>query len=106
MSEIVPVEEIEKIVGVKRHRQAHYARAVSAEQTVYILHSQGCLDSGIDLRDCRFSVALDLGIHEGDWSDMEDRVVMLGVWHDRLVPLQGTIVAALIAALPHLRDAE
>jgi hypothetical protein len=39
------------------------------EQTVYILHSRECLTSGIDLRDCRFSLALDRQI--GDRLDRE-----------------------------------
>lgn len=92
MSEIVPVTEIEKIVGIKRHTIRHYARAVLAEQTVYILHSQACLDSGIDLRDCRFSVALDRGIYEDDWFGMEDRAVAVWIWQDRLAPVQMTVV--------------
>lgn len=87
MSDLVDASQIERIVGVKRHRQAHYGRAVSAEQTVYILHSQRCLDSGIDLRDCRFSRALDQGIRPSSWEGHEDVPVGLGVWQDRLVPI-------------------
>jgi hypothetical protein len=89
MSDLVPAEQIEQIVGVKRHRQVHFGRAVSDERTVYILHSQRCLDTGIDLRDCRFSVALDSGIDEARWGGWADCPVVLGVWHERLVPLQG-----------------
>ena len=87
MSELVPASDIERIVGIARHRQAHYARAITAEQTVYILHSQRCLDTGIDLRDCRFSVALDQGIRESDWEGRFDRPVPLGVWGGRLIPI-------------------
>ena len=54
MSNLVPAEDIERIVGAQRHASRHYGRAVSAEQTVYILHSQQCKDSGIDLCDCEF----------------------------------------------------
>lgn len=79
MSEIVPSSEIEAIVGVPRHRSIHYGRAVSAEQRVYILHSQRCKDSGVDLRDCRFSVALDRGINVRSWSGWEDKPVLLYV---------------------------
>lgn len=43
MTERVPADEIENIVGRKRSVKDHYARAVSAEQTVYILHSRECL---------------------------------------------------------------
>jgi hypothetical protein len=93
MSDLVPAEDIERIVGVQRHYQAHYGRASSTEQVVYILHSKECLDSGIDLRECRFSVALDRGINERRWTGHEDVAVALGVWGDELVPLEGTEVA-------------
>jgi hypothetical protein len=88
MTDLVNPAKIEQIVGTNRHRKAHYGRAVSAEQTVYILHSQECVDSGIDLRKCRFSLALDLGIDEYEWSQMEDRPVPLTVSRKRLVPLR------------------
>lgn len=90
MTDLVPATEIERIVGIARHRQAHYGRAVSSEQVVYILHSKQCVDSGIDLRDCSFSTALDRGIDEQRWTGHEDVAVALGVWNDRLVPLTGT----------------
>lgn len=88
MSEIVPADKIEKIVGIERHATRHYARAVSAEQVVYILHSQECKGAHADLRPCRFSIALDNGIDEYDWSDHEDRPVRVMVHHDRLVPVR------------------
>jgi hypothetical protein len=75
MSERVPADEIERIVGIERHPTRHYARAVSAEQTVYILHSQMCRDIYGDLRECSFSLALDNGIDGGDWSEHEDKQV-------------------------------
>jgi hypothetical protein len=90
MSDLVPTEDIERIVDTGRHYQVHYGRAVSAEQTVYILHSKRCLESGIDLRDCRFSVALDRGINPEAWVGHEDVAVALGVWNTRLIPLRGT----------------
>lgn len=34
MTERVPSDQIEKIVGVERHPRFHYARAVSAEKKV------------------------------------------------------------------------
>lgn len=71
MVDPVPTEDIERIVGVPRHPTEHYARAVSAEQTVYVLHSQKCLDSGIDLRECRYSLALDNGIRRSEWVEDE-----------------------------------
>lgn len=62
MSDLVPADQIEQIVGARRHKLAHLGRAVSAEQTVYVLHSFACRDSGIDLRTCVYSRALDAGI--------------------------------------------
>lgn len=67
MSDLVPTEEIELKVGATRHPALHIARAVSAEQKVYILHSRECLEGGIDLRECPFSLALDNGIESEDW---------------------------------------
>lgn len=87
MSDLVPAEDIERIVGVMRQYHAHYGRAVSSEQVVYILHSKLCLESGIDLRDCPFSVALDQGIDEQRWTGYEDVPVMLDIRHGELVPL-------------------
>lgn len=88
MSALVPGDQIEAIVGVSRHDIDHYARAVSAEQTVYILHSRQCLDSGRDLRECPYSLALDnYGIDVDDWIEDEPVVVMID--DDCLVPQEG-----------------
>lgn len=84
MSELVPARRIEKIVGAPRHATDHFGRAVSAEQTVYILHSHACIDTGIDLRKCQFSRALDRGIDVEAWT--EDVPLRLAVVADRLVP--------------------
>lgn len=87
MSTIVPADQIEQIVGARRHALAHLGRAVSAEQTVYILHSQQCKDSGIDLRACIYSKTLDAGISGlPEWRGREDRVVTLQVEHGWLIP--------------------
>lgn len=88
MSEIVPAAEIERIVGAKRHATEHLGRAIEAEQTIYILHSQECKDSGIDLRDCDYSLALDAGINEANWvsARAEGCPVRLMVHAGRLVP--------------------
>jgi len=75
MSEQVPASEIEGIVGAPRHETDHYARAVSDEQRVYVLHSKECLGIFDDLRDCPFSKALDRGIDPERWSGFEDRPV-------------------------------
>lgn len=95
MSAAVPPEDIERIVGIQRHQSRHYARAVSAEQAVYILHSQECRDRYADLRDCPWSLALDRGIDEYDWSDREDQAVLVRVRAGRLIPERGEGKVAL-----------
>jgi hypothetical protein len=84
-------DQIEKIVGIRRHETAHYGRAVTDERTFYILHSQQCRDSGADLRQCPFSVALDRGIdYLQRWQGFGDRPVALGIWEDgHLMPIEG-----------------
>lgn len=91
MTNLVPTEDIERIVGARRDATMHQARAVSAEQTVYILHSQECLDRGRDLRQCPFSLALDNGIRTDEWVEDEPVVVIIeGAFEDtRLVPILG-----------------
>lgn len=83
--------QIDRIVGAPRHPTGHYGRADSAEQTVYILHSQECLDSGRDLRKCPYSVALDRGIDSdittrAAWRRLQDRPVPLAIFRGYLVP--------------------
>jgi hypothetical protein len=86
---LVDPTEIEQIVGVERHATRHYARAVSVEQVVYILHSEDCRAAQADLRDCPFSRALDRGIDEQDWSGREDRPVLVRVRNGLLIPDRG-----------------
>lgn len=83
MSELVPPEEIEGIVGAERHPFLHIGRAVSAEGRTYILHSQLCVNSGRDLRDCSYSKALDRGVRQRDL--IEDAPVHLIIYGGRLV---------------------
>ena len=96
MSDLVPVDEIETIVGAKRHPIRHIGRAVSAEQQVYmyILHSAACRadhDAGVrDLRECPYSRALDAGIDLARWDEYQDMPVVLGFETDaklRLAPM-------------------
>lgn len=87
VSDLVPPDRIEDIVGAKRHEEQHLARAVSAEQRVYILHSETCRRDTPDLRECPYSLALDRGIDPNDWRGFEDRPVVLAIAHDQLVPL-------------------
>lgn len=87
MADLVPADQIEQIVGARRHAHQHLGRAASAEQTVYVLHSEKCRDSGIDLRECEWSLALDRGIDLDDWSGHEDRAVVLAFRRGRLFPV-------------------
>lgn len=75
MSQVESAARTLAVVGVPRHAEWHMAKAVSAEQRVYILHSEACIASGIDLRECEFSMALDLGIDADQWSGWEDVAV-------------------------------
>jgi hypothetical protein len=89
VSDLVSREQIEGIVGAPRHPTEHLARAVSAERTVYLLHSAECLVSGRDLRECGYSLVLDGGIDEAHWDGWEDRPVSLVIlpgFPARLVP--------------------
>lgn len=69
MTDTVPAQDIEQIVGVQRHATEHWGRAVSAEQQVYILHSADCLNVRPDLRQCPYSLALDDGINVNYWTE-------------------------------------
>lgn len=86
MTDLVPAGQIETIVGVPRHATRHYARAVSAEQTVYILHPEECRATYDDLRDCPWSIALAWGINDQDWEGHEDKPVFVRVRSGELVP--------------------
>jgi hypothetical protein len=78
--------DIEQIVGTFRRYGVHYARAISSEETVYILHSQRCKDSGIDLRDCQYSLALDHGIDRRCWAEYLDVPVPVVALDGQLLP--------------------
>lgn len=86
MSDLVDKSRIEDIVGVRRMKVVHVARAVSEEETVYILHSKNCLESTADLRDCKYSLALDEGIDPFWWDDCMDIPVMVTLVDGQLVP--------------------
>ncbi|MGB2791312.1 MAG: hypothetical protein WBC29_02050 [Candidatus Moraniibacteriota bacterium] len=87
MTELVDPTEIELIVGAPRHPDQHIGRAVSDEETVYILHSQRCKDSTEDLRLCPYSKALDQGIDVEDWAGYVDRPVFLVILSRGLFPV-------------------
>ncbi|GAA2178506.1 hypothetical protein GCM10009785_01330 [Brooklawnia cerclae] len=91
MSNLVDPARIEEIVGCKRHPTKHIARAISAEQTVYILHPDTCAARLMrrPLTECRYSRSLDVaGILPDRWAAWLDQPVFCE-WLDaegRLVP--------------------
>ncbi len=79
MSDLVDASRLEEIVGASRHVADHIGRAVSSEQTVYILHSERCKAKYADLRECPYSLALDRGIDTTEWADFQDQSVKLWI---------------------------
>lgn len=71
----VPADQIEGLVGAARHPVRHIARAVSAEQTVYLMHPDDCREGRADLTTCPHSIALYAGIRAPEWDRHEDRPV-------------------------------
>ncbi len=88
MTDLVPTADIERLVGARRHPIHHLARLDSASSTVYILHSLTCLDSGIDLRECRWSLSLDAGIREEEW--LPDETLLVAPMRSGLLPFGHT----------------
>lgn len=90
MSNLVPEDEIEVIVGHARDEFEHWGRMVPDGETeggtFYILHSRRCKESGIDLRLCEFSLALDQGFDPADFADHGHNPVRLQLWHGMLQP--------------------
>ena len=92
--EFVSGESIERIVGAPRHETRHLARAVSAEEQVYVMHSRECIvqvtSRGSDLRVCPFSHGLERGIDMDVWGGWQDRAVevWISAGSERLVPVR------------------
>lgn len=84
MIQRVPTDEIEGIVGTERDDERHLARAVSADEMVYILHSRQCQDQHPYLEHCSYSQALAEGIDPDEWP--LDEAVLLTIYEGRLVP--------------------
>lgn len=98
MADIVPADRIEEIVGAHRHPTRHFARAVSVERRVYILHSEICRESTPDLRTCPFSLALDRGIEHAAWP--MDAATTVEVVGGLLVPVNATVCESCWLTLP------
>lgn len=88
MTDLVDPHRIEDIVGAPRNVRRHVGRAVSSEQTVYILHSTICKNTTEDLRTCSYSRLLDGGIDPEAWADWQDQPVVLGMDRRGLIPLR------------------
>lgn len=101
MVDLVPAEDIERIVGVQRHPTEHWANAVSADQVVYILHSRSCLAMHPDLRDCPWSLAMDAGIDLDEWT--EDVPLLVNVRAGRLLPSHSQVGPVDPPRPPHHR---
>ena len=64
MTERVPANRIEALVGAKRHPWRHIIRGAMDGPDAglaYILHPDDCRNHWDDLRDCPWSLALDRG---------------------------------------------
>ena len=80
MTDLVPRDQIETLVGAARHQTQHQGRVDTAEQRIYILHSHECLASIPDLRDCVYSLRLDFIVAEPDgWPKDQPFVLALDV---------------------------
>lgn len=91
MSHLEDPATVEAKVGATRHKTDHIARAVSAEQRVYLLHPRTCVDDhgrrGVSLQDCPYSAAMDRGIHLALWRPHRDQPVIV-----RIDKLDGDLV--------------
>lgn len=70
--------DIENLVAAKRHPTKHLGRLDSDTETIYILHSNECVNTFPDLRDCRYSRALERS-SSPRWEDARDRPVVLAI---------------------------
>lgn len=78
---IVPVNEIERFVGMARLKHYHVAR-VDPSGVMYILHSTECKARYTDLRQCDYSLGMEVLLSTGltlDWGDFMDVPVIVRV---------------------------
>lgn len=83
---VVPSDEIEEIVGCLRFKDKHVGYVMSSRKTVYVMHSHYCRDSNVDLRQCKYSLAIEDGIDEEVWSGHMDKPMFVEVEDNTLVP--------------------
>lgn len=80
MSELVDPQQIEFIVGRDRHLTRHYGRLDPESGYMFILHSQHCVETQDDLRECIYSKALDKGMAPvSGWGEYINRPVHLHI---------------------------
>lgn len=79
MTNLVPHEDVPRIVGRPRHPTLHFGLADPESELLYILHSVECFESGRDLRECPFSLALDQGAPMDVWESYENQPVELAI---------------------------
>jgi hypothetical protein len=85
--QLVPSQDIERIVGARRHPLRHIGRAVSDEQRLYIMHSAKCVAETSELTECSYSKLLaEKGLSFDAWHDWMDRPVVLVEGPHGLVP--------------------
>ena len=88
MTDKVPPQKIEQIVGAPRQESVHLAKWDLDSDTVYILHSRECLKREEDLRNCVYSLMLDFGLDSFYWNGWGDKTVVLATRQLTLVPLK------------------
>lgn len=101
MTDIVPREEIERLVGAKRHPTVHIGRADTALGKVFILHPESCLRRHLDLRKCPYSLALDNGfdVKKHGWYTALDEPVILWVDKRELIPLRRSLATSTVVLI-------
>ena len=88
VTNLVDPSDIEIIVGAKRDETFHIGWFNSPGGIFYILHSQQCVSSEPDLRDCEYSKSLDEHwVDVLEWTEGVPRFIKLGdgqiepMWH-------------------------
>lgn len=79
MSGKVSAERIAEVFGIERFPFEHAVRVLHSERMVYVLHSQHCVETHPDLRECRYSKAMDEGINEDLWAPFMEKIVIATV---------------------------
>lgn len=107
MTERVPADRIEAIVGAARQLGRLIGRLIGPEGDgdLFILHSSRCRAVRGDLRECHYSLMLDrYGVPTAWWEGMRDRPVRLGIMPGvGLVP-EGEVMLDLLVVRVDMND--